>query len=113
MLRAVAGLVEVASGQILLDGQDILPIPLCKRLESGIGYVPEDRKLFKEMTVKENIEVARIGVSPSQRREMNIDELLPELASLYKKEEQAFKWRATETSQYCQGYCHLSQCLVI
>jgi len=78
VLRAVAGLVEVDSGQILLDGQDILTIPLYKRLESGIGYVPEDRKLFKEMTVKENIEVARM-------REMNIDELLPELASLYKR----------------------------
>jgi branched-chain amino acid transport system ATP-binding protein len=37
------------------------------------------------MTVKENIEVARIGVNPSKRREMNIDELLPELASLYKR----------------------------
>jgi branched-chain amino acid transport system ATP-binding protein len=85
VLRAVAGLVEVDSGQILLDGQDILTIPLYKRLESGIGYVPEDRKLFKEMTVKENIEVARIGVNPSKRREMNIDELLPELASLYKR----------------------------
>jgi branched-chain amino acid transport system ATP-binding protein len=85
VLRAVAGIVDVASGQILLDGRDVLTIPLFKRLESGIGYVPEDRKLFKEMTVKENIEVARIGVRVSKRREMNIDELLPELASLYNR----------------------------
>ena len=61
VLRAVAGLVDVDSGQILKDGQDVITIPLFKRLENGIGYVPEDRKLFKEMTVRENIEVARIG----------------------------------------------------
>lgn len=83
VLRAVAGLVNVNSGHILLDGHDIIGIPLFKRLEKGIGYVPEDRKLFKEMTVRENIEVARIGGSGSGRSEMNIEELLPELASLY------------------------------
>ena len=85
VLGAVAGLVDVDSGRILLDGQDIIAIPLFKRLERGIGYVPEDRKLFKEMTVRENIEVARIGGRFSGRREMNIDQLLPELASLYNR----------------------------
>jgi branched-chain amino acid transport system ATP-binding protein len=83
VLKAVAGWVDVKSGQILLDGHNIQPIPLCKRLELGIGYVPEDRKLFKEMTVRVNIEVARIGARVSGRQEMNIDELLPELASFY------------------------------
>ncbi|MEN6439671.1 MAG: ATP-binding cassette domain-containing protein [Syntrophobacter sp.] len=85
VLRAVAGLVRVNSGQISLDGRDVISIPLYKRLESGIGYVPEDRKLFKEMTVRENIEVARIGGNPSGRQEMSIDEILPELASMYNR----------------------------
>ncbi len=85
VLRAVAGMVAVDSGQILLNGKDVISIPLYKRLENGIGYVPEDRKLFKEMTVRENIEVARIGVKAPGRTEMNIDELLPELASLYNR----------------------------
>lgn len=67
------------------DGQDVITIPLFKRLESGIGYVPEDRKLFREMTVRENIEVARVGGRVSGRKEMNIDQLLPELASLYNR----------------------------
>jgi branched-chain amino acid transport system ATP-binding protein len=85
VLRAVLGLVDVESGRILLDGRDVISIPLFKRLACGIGYVPEDRKLFKEMTVRENIEVARIGARSSGRKEMNIDELLPELASLYNR----------------------------
>jgi len=69
----------------MLDGKDVISIPLHKRLETGIGYVPEDRKLFKEMTVTENIEVARIGGRSSGRPEMNIEELLPELASFYNR----------------------------
>lgn len=85
VLRAVAGLVNVESGRVLIDGQDILGIPLYKRLEKGIGYVPEDRKLFKEMTVRENIEVARIGGKTSGRSEMKIEELLPEVASFYNR----------------------------
>lgn len=85
VLRAVAGIVDVHSGRISIDGQDIMATPLYRRLEKGIGYVPEDRKLFKEMTVRENIEVARIGGKVSGRKEMNIDELLPELASLYNR----------------------------
>lgn len=85
VLRAVAGLVGVDSGRILIDGRDVIAIPLFKRLEQGIGYVPEDRKLFKEMTVRENIEVARIGGSGSGRSEMNIEELLPELTPLYNR----------------------------
>ena len=75
VIRAVAGLVDVDSGRILLDGKDVIAIPLFKRLENSIGYVPEDRKLFKEMTVRENIEVARIGGRASGRTEMNIEEL--------------------------------------
>lgn len=85
VLKAVAGLVEADSGQILMDGRNIIPIPLSRRLATGIGYVPEDRKLFKEMTVRENIEVARIGGRSSGRKETKIDELLPELASLYNR----------------------------
>jgi len=85
VLRAVAGLVDVESGRISLDGKDVISIPLFKRLANGIGYVPEDRKLFKEMTVRENIEVARIGGKASGRTEMNLEELLPELKALYNR----------------------------
>lgn len=85
VLRAVAGLVNVNSGRIAINGQEIMDIPLHKRLEKGIGYVPEDRKLFKEMTVRENIEVARIGAQASGRQVMNIDEFLPEMAGLYNR----------------------------
>jgi len=85
LLKAVAGTVNVDSGEILLDGKDIINIPLFKKLERGVGYVPEDRKLFKEMTVRENIEVARLGVKASKREEMNINKLLPQLESFYNR----------------------------
>ena len=57
--------------------------PLHKRLEAGIGYVPEDRKLFGEMTVRENVEVAKIGAQAAGREVMDVDQFLPELARFY------------------------------
>jgi ABC-type branched-subunit amino acid transport system ATPase component len=83
LLNAVAGIVNVKSGEILLDGENIINIPLFKRLEKGIGYVPEDRKLFEEMTVRENIEVAKIGAKISGREELDINRILPELEVFY------------------------------
>jgi len=85
LLKTVAGVVKVDSGRILLDGKDVMKIPIYKRLKSGIGYVPEDRKLFKEMTVRENIEISRIGAGISGNKEMNINKLLPELESFYNR----------------------------
>ena len=83
LLKAVAGIADIDSGRILLDGKNVVDVPLHKRLEAGIGYVPEDRKLFNEMTVRENVEVARIGARAAGRKDMDVNEFLPELASFY------------------------------
>ncbi|NLN16257.1 MAG: ATP-binding cassette domain-containing protein [Firmicutes bacterium] len=83
LLKAVAGIVGIDSGRILLDGRDVVDLPLHRRLEAGIGYVPEDRKLFSEMTVRENVEVARIGAKAAGREVMDVDQFLPELARFY------------------------------
>jgi branched-chain amino acid transport system ATP-binding protein len=56
-LKAIMGLVRPAAGEIRLDGAriDALPAHLIPR--HGIGYVPQGRRLFAELTVAENIEI--------------------------------------------------------
>ena len=56
-LKAIVGLVRVEGGAIRLDGRDItrLPTPQISRL--GVGFVPEDRRIFGELTVLENLRV--------------------------------------------------------
>ena len=56
-LKAIVSLVRIERGAIRLDGRDItrLPTPQISRL--GVGFVPEDRRIFSELTVLENLRV--------------------------------------------------------
>jgi branched-chain amino acid transport system ATP-binding protein len=58
LMRAVIGLEPVASGRILLDGADITHLPPERRARMGLGYVPEGRRVFPGMSVRDNLEVA-------------------------------------------------------
>jgi branched-chain amino acid transport system ATP-binding protein len=56
-LRAIMGLLPLASGSITLDGERLDILPPHEVPKRGIGYVPQGRRLFTEMTVAENIDV--------------------------------------------------------
>ena len=58
LMRAVIGLEPAASGRILLDGVDITYFPPERRARMGLGYVPEGRRVFPGMSVRDNLEVA-------------------------------------------------------
>jgi branched-chain amino acid transport system ATP-binding protein/branched-chain amino acid transport system permease protein len=61
LLKALAGLVHVASGTIEYEGRNIAGIPAPDIARMGIGYVPQGRGLFAGMTVRENLELGRLG----------------------------------------------------
>jgi branched-chain amino acid transport system ATP-binding protein len=58
LLRAIAGAHRPAAGRIVFEGGDVTAVPAYARLRSGIALVPEGRRLFAGMTVKENLTVA-------------------------------------------------------
>ncbi|MEP7285286.1 MAG: ABC transporter ATP-binding protein [Chloroflexota bacterium] len=57
LLRSIAGLDRPSTGSILFDGEPIHTIPAHRIVERGIILVPEGRRLFKSMTVLENLEI--------------------------------------------------------
>ncbi|MFT4130644.1 ABC transporter ATP-binding protein [Labrys sp. (in: a-proteobacteria)] len=57
--RSIIGLVADRRGAIRLDGADIIRLPVYEIARRGIGYVPEDRRVFTDLTVRENLEVGR------------------------------------------------------
>lgn len=54
-IKSIMGLVDTPSGDITLDGKSIFKLPTYARAKAGIGYVPQGRDIFPQLTVKENI----------------------------------------------------------
>ena len=67
-LKAVIGLVEVTRGEIVLDGRPLHGLPTHAISRAGIGWVPEDRRIFPDLTVRENLLVGEAGAAEASRR---------------------------------------------
>ncbi len=72
-LKAVMGLVKVRKGRIRLDDVTLSDLPAHKVPGQGIGYVPQGRRLFAEMSVAENL---RIGLMTRGRGEETLERVL-------------------------------------
>ena len=59
--KAIMGLVPSKDGKILYDGEDIRTMSSDKRATLAIGYVPQGREIFPQLTVKENLEIGLLG----------------------------------------------------
>jgi branched-chain amino acid transport system ATP-binding protein len=59
LLRTIAGAHRPTAGTVMFDGRDVAAVPAHKRVSLGIALVPEGRRLFPELTVEENLLVAR------------------------------------------------------
>lgn len=57
LLRTISGLLKPATGKMEFNGCDLIEQPVHKIVELGICMVPEERKVFREMTVLENLEM--------------------------------------------------------
>lgn len=83
-LKAIMGLVTPASGEVIFDGQPLQRLEPHQIARLGLGYVPEDRRIFTELTVAENLEVGRRpprAQSPAWTEE-RLFRLFPALAAL-------------------------------
>ncbi len=59
-LKTVLGIVRPRAGRVLLDGDDVTAMPVPARIARGLAIVPENRRLFGEMTVRENLELGAV-----------------------------------------------------
>lgn len=57
--RSIVGLVARREGRILFEGRDVSKEPTHAIVRGGLGYVPEERRIFTDLTVEENLEVGR------------------------------------------------------
>ncbi|HWW19415.1 MAG TPA: urea ABC transporter ATP-binding subunit UrtE [Steroidobacteraceae bacterium] len=73
LLRCIMGLLPASSGQILYAGQDLRALPAEARAPMGIGYVPQGREIFSQLTVEENLQT---GLAARRTRLREIPEQL-------------------------------------
>jgi branched-chain amino acid transport system ATP-binding protein len=77
LINSIVGVTRYIAGRIGLDGRDITPLRPDQRAHVGIGWVPQERNIFKSLTVEENLTaVARPGPWTEER----IYELFPRLS---------------------------------
>ncbi len=73
----ICGLVEATGGKVFIDGADVSSLPLHKRSQMGIGYLPQEASIFKDLTVEENLIIAaQAGKLDKETQEKRIEELL-------------------------------------
>jgi branched-chain amino acid transport system ATP-binding protein len=71
-LKAVAGLVHPSEGEISFEGRRVTQLPAHRLARLGIGYVPEDRRIFRLLTVTENLRTGldRHGVTKPRKKQL-------------------------------------------
>jgi branched-chain amino acid transport system ATP-binding protein len=58
LVKAVAGLVPITAGRVLLQGQDITSVPAHRMVFEGLAFVPQTENVFPNLTIAENLELA-------------------------------------------------------
>lgn len=75
----VVGLIKPDEGSVFLDEQDITKLPMYKRAQMGIGYLPQEASVFRKLTVEDNImAVLEMTKLNKQQRKEKLETLLDE-----------------------------------
>jgi len=78
---SVAGLVTPEGGTVKIDGKDVTTLPMYRRAQLGIGYLPQEMSIFRGLSVQDNIAaILDIAVSDRHKRRQRLEELLSEFS---------------------------------
>lgn len=73
----ICGLIESTGGEVYFDGKNLSNMPLHERALKGIGYLPQEASIFKDLSVEDNLMVAaQVGIRDKKAQEARILELL-------------------------------------
>lgn len=73
----ICGLIPASSGKIMLDGKEISKMPLHKRAQIGIGYLPQESSVFKDLSVEDNLRLAAQIITKDEKQiEQKVEEAL-------------------------------------
>lgn len=82
LLKCIMGLLPLATGELAFDGRDLRAARAEARARLGIGYVPQGREIFSQLTVEENL---RVGLAARRDGERTVPEHIYELFPVLKR----------------------------
>ena len=85
LLRAIAGFTRPHHGRVLLCGRDVTRTPADQRIRQGIGMVPENRGLFPDLTVADNLLLCRWAVGNGATFQERLELLYAQLPLLHER----------------------------
>lgn len=91
LIKSIMGLKEIKSGQILYEGIDISKMSAWDRAGLGIGYVPEGRRVFGNLTVEENLKMGCYKVKDNNKIKNNINKVYELFPRLFERKNQLSK----------------------
>jgi len=78
-MKAIMGLVPISAGSMQLEGHEITGLPAYRVPKLGIGYIPQGRRLFAEMTVAENLQIGLMTRGKGAEVRERVLEMFPRL----------------------------------
>ena len=87
LLKCLMGLLPITSGRIALDGDDFSHQSSFRRVRAGIGYVPQGREIFGNLTVRENLEIAMSAAAVADPDAVvnEVVEMFPVLGEMWRR----------------------------
>lgn len=95
LMRTAAGLMHPTSGSVMFEEHDITRLPASKSIKLGLSYVPEGRRLFPKLTVRENLELGAF----SEKDKTRVQERLSDMYDLFP----ILKERSSQTAETLSG----------
>lgn len=104
---SIVGLVRTDGGQVMIDGRDVTLLPMYRRAQLGLGYLPQEMSIFRGLSVEDNIRAVLeiTEADPTARRE-RLEELLSEFSIEHLRRAPALALSGGERRR-----CEIARCL--
>ena len=79
ILKSILGLASVREGKVIFEGREVQGMPPFEIAALGIGFVPEHRAIFRDLSVEENLKIAERNKGDLDRKRTFIFDLFPDL----------------------------------
>ena len=84
-LRTISGIIKSSAGKVIFCGEDITNKPAHEIVKRGMVHLPEGRRIFKDLTVTENLELAAYTLKDSQERKRRLNKVFDRFPILSKR----------------------------